>query len=926
MKILILIVFYLSTQVFSQGIYITGKVIDSESKNVLSLVNVLLYHLPDSTPNGTSTNNNGVFKFENVRHGKYSLCVKYIGYVSSCLNIEVSIKSIDVGNINLVQHDVEMNEVLVLERIPVAVQSGDTTVYNADAFKVNKDAVAEDLLVKIPGVQVENGKVKAQGEEVKKVYVDGKTFFGEDPNVALKNIPADIIQKVQVFDQQTDQAQFSGFDDGSTNKAINIITRMGIHEATFGKMLAGYGSNKKYNVNGDINFFNEEQRLSLIGQVNNTNEQNFSVMDMLGVMSGMPSRGSMGGMGEGMINRQGSMGADQNMFLGSQNGTTDVKGFGVNYNNTWEDNSELGGSYFFNNTDNDLQSDVTRDYFGASNGGQKYFENKLSETKNTNHRFNLRLEYKIDSLNEIRFIPSLSVQKNAANSFTNASTSFLDNKVNESQNYYSSDLKGLNFNSMLMYRHKFNAGGRTLTVGVNAAYKKNDGSKKQFSESIYYAPNAESDTINQQTNIFNYGLTISSNAVYTEPINENHFLMLNVSHSRNIEENDKKTFDNNLFDNSYSLFNPLLSNEYQKKYINTSFGIGYRFKKNKVSINTNLNYDAAQLESEQIYPQEYALTKKFYSFLPSVMFRYNISRDKNLNIMYRAMNNAPSVTQLQNVLDNSNPLQLFIGNPELKQEHGHSLTARWSTINFRNMHSIFVMLNGTYKTNYLGTNTIVARNDTVLSNGISLGSGAQLSTPQNLDGYFSAQSFLSYGLPADIIYSNLNLNLSFNYTRAPGIINNRDNHSNTFAYGLGAVIASNVSSDFDFLISSTSYFNVITNSFSKADDEDYLTQLSRIKLYWLLFDQIVLQGELNHKYDGGLSQNAEPSTFTLNASVGIKLFGDNSGELRLSAYDVLNQNTNIARQTTDYYTQESSSNVIGRYWLLSFVYNLRSFN
>ncbi|NWF88673.1 MAG: outer membrane beta-barrel protein [Ignavibacteriaceae bacterium] len=916
----------MSFNVFAQNIYVTGKISDAETKNHLSSANVLLYHLPDSLFIGTTSNTKGVFKIDKLKPGTYSLCVKYLGYETSCIDLLIGTKSVNLGEIYLTPQKIKLDDVLIVDKVPVAVQSGDTTVYNADAFKVNKDAVAEDLLVKIPGVQVENGKVKAQGEEVKKVFVDGKTFFGEDPNIALKNIPAEIIQKVQVFDQQTDQAQFGGFDDGSTSKAINIITRMGIENGTFGKLLAGYGSDEKYNVNGDVNIFNEDQRLSLLGQVNNTNEQNFSVMDMLGVMGGMPSGGRMAGMGDGMMNRPGPTGGEPNLFLGMQNGITDVKGFGVNYNKMWEDKSEIGGSYFFNNTDNDVNTNLVRDYFTGSNGGQKYYEDKLSETKNTNHRFNLRVDYKIDSLNEIRFIPSFSVQKNLSSSFSKAATSFLDNQVNESKNFSSYDLKGLNLSSMLMYKHKFNSEGRTLTVGINTSYKKNDGTKKQLSESIFYGANTESDTIDQQTDILNDGITISSNAVYTEPINENNFLMLNVSHSRNTEKNDKKTFDYSLLDKSYSLFNTLLSNEYQKKYSNTSFGIGYRYKKNKISINSNLNYDAASLKSEQVYPQEYTLSKKFYSFLPSVMFRYNISRDKNLNIMYRAMNTAPSVTQLQNVLDNSNPLQLSVGNPDLKQEHGHSLTARWSTINFRNMHSIFLMLNGTYKNNYIGTNTIIARNDTMLANGIILGSGAQLSTPQNIDGYVSAQSILSYGLPADFIYSNLNLNLSFNYIRAPGIINNLENHTNTFTYGLGAVIASNVSTDFDFLISSTSYYNLISNSFSKTDDEDYLTQLTRIKLYWLLFNQIVIQGELNHKYDGGLSQNSEPSTFTLNASVGMKLFSDNSGELRLSAYDVLNQNTNIARQTTDYYTQESSSNVIGRYWLLSFVYNLRSFN
>ena len=312
--------------------------------------------------------------------------------------------------------------------------------------------------------------------------------------------------------------------------------------------------------------------------------------------------------------------------------------------------------------------------------------------------------------------------------------------------------------------------------------------------------------------------------------------------------------------------------------------------------------------------------------MPSVILGYNISRDKNLNIFYRVSNNAPGVSQLQNILDNSNPLQLSIGNPDLKQEYNHNAIVRFSTINFSNMNTFFMMLSGLYKSNYIGSNTIIAKNDTLLANGILLNAGSQISKPENVEGYVSAQTYLTYGLPAEIISSNINFNLLATYTRTPGIVNNLNNYSNSLNYGLGIVISSNISSDLDFLISSITSYNTLKNSRSMDNNQEYFSQLSRLKLYWLLFDKLVLQGDLTHNYDGGLSDSYDPNTVSLNMSFGVKFFSDNRAELRLSVYNLLSQNSNISRLTTDYYLQEYSTNVIGRYFLLTLMYNLRSFS
>lgn len=929
MKSLLLLILLFSSQLTAQSSFITGRVIDSITKEALSSANVLLYRLPDSTMTGTTTGRNGRFRIENLNSGLYALSVKYLGYKTHTINFEIANRSIDLETIGMDQDSIEIDQVIITEKMPVMVQSGDTTVFNAEAFKVNKDAVAEDLLAKVPSIQVEEGKVKAQGEEVKKVYVDGKTFFGNDPNAALKNIPADIIEKIQMFDQQNEQAQFTGLDDGNTEKAINIITRINIQNGTFGKLNGGAGTDERYNLGGNVNFFNEDQRISLVGQLNNTNEQNFSSVDLLGAMGGSSRRsgGRRGGsFSGGFGGKVMPMGGGFESPFTLPNGDAKNYALGVNYNDKWFDDLEFGTSYFFNNTDSDLNSLLNREYFISQFNGQTYTENTSSDSRNTNHRINLRMDYRIDSLNSIRFIPSFSLQKNKSESHSTAFTNTAESRLNYSDNLTSFDMNGLNASSLLMYRHKFKSAGRTISLSLNTSYKKNDGEQNTYSENIYFSSLSDSDTLNQLTDILNSGLNISLDVVYTEPINENNYLMINASQSFSTEKSDRKAFNFSDITNSHSLFDDSLSNIYKRDYTTNAIGIGYRYRMDKLSIHANLNYNIAKLENEQEYPFTATLERKFYSFLPSLMVRYNISRDENLNIFYRSYNNAPSATQLQNVLDNSNPLQLSIGNPNLAQETNHNLGVRFSTLNFSNMHSLFVMLSGFYRQNYIGTRTVIAGNDTTTSDGILLLPGTQLRIPQNVTGYISAQSFITYGMPFEFISSNFNTNLSVSYTRTPGIINDTTNYSNSMRYGLGISISSNISPEVDFLISSTSYLNQIRNSSAERNNEDYFSHTTRLKFYWQIFSSIVFQSELNHNYDGGLSDQFDPHTFILNVYLGKKFFSDNSGELRFSVFDALNQNNNISRRSTDSYTQEYSTNVVGRYFLLSFIYNIREFN
>ncbi len=924
-----------SANLFAQNLFIKGTLVDSLNKQPMTGANVLLYHLPDSTLKGRTTNINGQFTFNNLNPAKYLLKISYVGYKTFKQNLVLGNHSIDFTTIYLSPGEVETKEVEVIGKIPPVIQNEDTTEINANAFKTNSNANAEDLLTKMPGIMVQDGKVQAQGEDVKKVLVDGKPFFGDDPNAVIKNIPAEIIEKIQVFDQQSEQSQFTGFDDGNTSKTINIVTRLKVREGTFGKLGGGYGNESKYQAGGNINFFNDDRRISVLSQFNNINEQNFSSEDLLGVMAstsfGGGRRGrnfSRAGRGGGGNSRGGGSfgGGDASNFLvNSKNGLTNTQSFGLNFSDKLGEKLDLTGSYFFNQTKNNAESKTFRDYFLQSNSSDTYNEINSTTSKNINHRLNFRINYQIDSANSLLFRPKITVQQNDGNSSILGNTNSSEQILNSITNSFNSNLSALNAANDLLFRHRFETRGRTFSLNINTSYARNRGENKLLSENLYYDNTTLSDTLDQNADLLSNGFNTSSNIVFTEPIDENSFLQFNTRFLYSEDKSDQNTFDNTINNSGiYSVQDTSLSNVYQKIYKTESFGAGYRYQKNQMFLMANISYSISQLLNNQTFPHSTTVEKNFSSILPSFMLRMNFSRDENLRFFYRTNNNEPSVTQLQNVPDNSNPVQLSIGNPELKQDYRHSLTLRYSSMSSQTLNSFFVLLGGTFTNNYIGNETIIAKKDTLLSNGIELKRGSQLKTPVNLDGYMNFRSFLAYSIPVYLLKSNLSLNANATYARTPAIVNNLKSFSNSTRLGLGFVLSSNISEKLDITLSSNSSYNIVKSNLSNGDN-NYFNQSSRFKFFWEFWNGFIIQSDLNQQYNGGLASDYNKNYYLWNLGLGKKLFSKDQGEIRFTVNDVLNQNTNIQRTVTDAYYEDVQSNVLGRYFLISFIYNIKAF-
>ncbi len=918
----------------SQNYYISGQVIDSTERKPLASANVVLVQLPDSNQTGTITERNGKFTLDNLQAGNYLLKIRYIGYSELKRRIKIINKSVDLGKIFISSKSIETDVVEVIGEMPTTTIQGDTTIYNAEAFKVNKDASTEDLITKMPGITVEDGKLKAQGEDVKKVLVDGKPFFGDDPNAVIKNIPAEMIEKVQVFDQLSDQSQFTGFDDGNASKTMNIVTRLEFKKGIFGRISGGYGDKEKYMGSGSINFFNNEQRITLLGMFNNINDQNFSMEDLMGVNA---ITGSRGGGGRGAFGRMmGAMpsGAGGQSFRGSsdisnfmadnKSGLTDTKSFGLNFQDKYGESVDISSSYFFNYTNNNSETNLNRYFFLESADNQNYSEASNSNSNNQNHRFNMKLEWKIDSMNSINITPRLSYQANESGSGVAGITKAGSNTLNDISNDVNSDLSALSFNNQLLYRLKFPIKGRTLSLTFNSNYRNNYGDNSQFSQNDYYEEILFSDTLDQIANIDKNGYGLTGNFVYTEPIGNTSQLSLTSSYSVSKDKSDMKTFNNDAVE-EYSLLDTLLSSVYEKDYNTQSYGLGYRYNENDFSMNINTNYNISILDNYAEFPLNQTTSRTFYSILPSINLRYKISTTKNISLNYRTRNNDPSVDQLQNVLNNRDPLQLRIGNPKLSQDYNHNIFARYSSFDMATMTSFFVFLNASYTQDYIGNRTIIAEKKPIIYDSITINQGTQLIIPENMDGYMNLRGFISWGIPVSFIKSNLNINTGVTYSSTPSIINDFDNKANSTNYTIGLVIASNIGKELDFTIASMNNYNTVANSYYKNNDREYYTNSSRIRFNWTIWNGIVFKTEVEYRYNGWYDNTDDANSYYWNCSIGKKLFENEQGEIRFSAFDILNRTSNLQRNITDTYIEDTNTNVLGSYMMLSFIYNIKVF-
>jgi hypothetical protein len=537
-------------------------------------------------------------------------------------------------------------------------------------------------------------------------------------------------------------------------------------------------------------------------------------------------------------------------------------------------------------------------------------------------------------MNSIILSPRFSFQDNTSNSYQLAKTSASEEYelpflLNNSTNNNNTAGNGYNFNNDLLYRHKFKTKGRTLSLNLGTTLTNRNRDAFTKTESIYYQAGQVNDSLDQFSNNLSNGVTVSSNVVYTEPIGKNSQLQLNYNLSWSENKNDKKTFGYASDQKDYTLPDTSLTNIFDNGYVTHRAGLGYLYQTDKMNLNAGITYQKATLSGKTTFPFRDSTDQSFDNVLPNLMFNYKFTKTTNLRVTYRVNSSSPSVTQMQNVIDNSNPLLLSTGNPGLKQEIRHFSYTRFSHSNAGKTANVFGVLFFQKTFNYIGNATIIASGDldTVINNQhIQLKRGSQLTIPRNLDGAWNIRSLLTIGFPVKQIKSNINFNTGVSYNRLPSLINGNTNESNTYGLNLGTVISSNISEKLDFTITYNLNYNLVENSIQPQLNSNYLYHIGSLQLNWEFWKGFFFQNSVTYQNYKGLSSSFSDEYSLWNFNLGKRLFKNKAGEIKLSCYDILDQNQSINRSVTDTYIEDSSTQILKQYFMLSFTYNLRKFN
>ena len=874
-----------------------------ETENPLPFAAVSLLQLPDSSivVQG-QTNEAGHIEFStNKKSNHFALQISYIGYES--LNKDIigtgnRRDTLDMGAIKLTPLSKMLAEATITASREAVQIRGDTMAFDAKSYQVQPNAVAGDMIKKMPGVEIEkDGTVKAQGEDVQQILVNGKPFFGNDVQIALQNLPADAIEGVEIYDKKSDQSAFTGIDDGVRHKTINIKLKQNLKRTKSGKIVGGYGTDNRYLGRVNANSFSEKQNITLLGAANNINRTGFAQEDF-SAFTGQNKR-SGGGASVPQANQNASKG-----FQETQSG-------GINYTDQMTSKTELAASYFFNNQKILTDRAVDRQNYLPS--GTYYTHAKtFTETANKNHRINTTIDHKIDSLTSFRFAASGSFSENGSENTSNSRNLKGDTLIQNQQNRHSiTDGSGFGGSTSLLFRRRLGKAGRTASV--NLAYSRNTSERDVALQSIvnYYDATGfayRNDSIDQTDNRNNRRNDYSATVSYTEPLSKKVILEGNyrIGNADNFANRDVYNIKNG----EVQELNTTLSNLYNNTFLYNRVGTNLRvLGGQKYNFSTGVQFQSSILRGEFITRQE-NLEQHFNYLLPNIRWDYNFSRQKRLNFAYETNVNEPTIDQLQPVRDNSDPINLYIGNKDLRPEYGHNIRLRFSNVNKKTLAYFNANMNGSYSTNKIANMMSV---DTLFR---------RITQPVNTPSAYAANGHLAYGMRFWKQRIRMNWNSNGSVSRGTSFINGVENINDRYN------ISSSLRAEFQLQDTFELSFKAVVR-YSKTD---YSFQTNLQQWYWTynyeaeMMLALPLSMRLNSTFDytilTGKTFGTTPGIPLLSLALTKYFDKKRTMELRLTVVDVMNRNTGINRTADGNYIQEERIKSLGRYGLLTFTYSL----
>ena len=894
---------------FAQNLTIQGSLKDSIANRALNSATVSLVYAKDSSLVSFSrTNEAGVFNFKNVAPGSYLISVSYVGYIPKWVPVLTGTeKTVEMGLIYM--NDVNtMSTVTVNARRPPVVINGDSVEFNSENFKTAPNAVVEDLLKKMPGMEVDKaGGITVNGKKVTKVFVNGKEFFTGDPMMATKNLPADAVDKIQVYDRKSDQAMFTGIDDGSEETAINLKLKKDRNKSTFGKLNAGAGTPSVFDAQGNVNVINNEEQFSAIGGANNTNRQNFSGRNIVNFSGGGGGRPGAGG-GVSVNFSGGSGETDANA-----QGIAETYSIGGNYSNLLNDKkTEFNANLSISDVERNNNSFSKTQNLTPGNAFNR-ISNSNSIAGNKQQNFGSTIDHKVSDNFSFRFTPSLGLQQTTNYSEDSTQTYLTNgNLLNSNATIASSASDAVNAASTLLLRKKFTKKGRTISSTITQSFNRSNSTGNQFTEQLSYLNNklTNDSILDQQNTRKGENSSYSANLIYTEPLGKKSLLEFNTYLSKSIGSSSRRIFDRNNATDRYDLLNTRLTNEFNSEYTYSGGGMSYRANQKKYNFSTGVSLQRAVLDGENISAKT-KLSQSFQDILPNATFRYNFSQTKNLNLDYRTSTNQPSITQLQPVLDQSNINRQSIGNPDLKRSYVHNLNIRFFSSKILAGKSFFSTLNASTTNNSIVNYDSVLPNRTILTRPVNVNGAYRINGSMNYGfGIKKLKSRLSFGLNA-----GLNNNISYANGVLNTIVTKSTGPSMTYSYIVDDVIDINLTARYSF--SNTN------NAVNPTLNTNFLTKVFGADMTNYLPLNIVLNQSFNYAINTGRAEGFNTAIPIWNASFSKFFLKNKRAEIKMSAFDLLNKNIGINRNVSQNQIVDRSYNVISQYFMLTFTYSLQ---
>ena len=884
---------------------INGVLVDSQDTTELmeATVRLLMANKDSTMVKGTTTDLNGVFNIKGVKPGKYLLRFSYLGYNDLIKHVTVGEdgRDVNIGVVTLDPNTILLKETVVMGvKTPIVVKE-DTIEFNADTYKTQANAVVEDLLKRLPGVEVgTDGKITANGKEVKKILIDGKEFFSDDPTVASKNIPADMVNKLQVIDRKSDLARLTGVDDGDDETVINLTVKKGMNNGWFGTVNAGYGTDERYAGNVMINHFRDGNQFTILGGGNNVNNLGF---------------------GDGASGRFQRFGGDR--------GVTSSQYAGINFNvgSKDDDHFRVGGDIMYSHSDRDTRTRTARQYLHEDSTSY-YDANTAARDKSHNIRGDFRIKWEIDTCNTIDFRPNFSFNFNKSergdSSLTRAGDAAMTH-VNRSLSNYFNDGKSYEWGARLIYNHKVASHpGRSQSLMLNYRYSNVHEDGDTYTDNTYYLVPDQSELIDQTANNRRKTHNVTGRISWTEPIGDiknARFLELSYRGNYRYTTSDKMVYDNERAGTwpngtiSSQEWNERLSNSFRNTFYNQEFSVGFRQVRKAYNLNVGISVNSAMSKSKDLINSARDIAERWaWSVAPYARFRYKFTETRNLNFFYRMRANQPSITQLQPVADESNPLNIVIGNPELKPTFNHNINLRFSDFAQGAQRSIMAMMNVDFAQNSIISTTVF---DEL--------TGGRTTSYMNVNGVWSAMAMnmlsFPFGASKTWYFSN---HIFARYAVNKGMNDGVLNRSNTLNMNLSPGLAFR-NDVFDVEIRPRYSFQNTTNS-------KLASNTRTIHTWGAIFDGtysapfgLVINTNLNYSTTSGYSAGYNTNQWRWNGSIAYQFLSEKQASVTLSVNDILGQQKNIFRNVTGDYIEDVYYNSLGRYGMLTFTYRFNTF-